>query len=144
MRPCSLMFTQKEGNSSIIIQIYCCIIKIFVLSCRTSWQACGAGEAVGQVFRGWVIHGLWNGLCYKFYEYSCTHRKSKGFTINTNNKSNGMLRIFTSNSGRVGKNTGNREFIFFYYYWNTPKDHICTLTDLFGSFTQEMYHNWVM
>ncbi len=32
------------------------------------------------------------------------------------------------------KNTGDREFWFVFVFLNTPKDHICSLTDFFGTF----------
>ncbi len=123
-----------------IIQIYCCIIHIFVLSCRKSWQAWGAGETGGQVFRGWVIHGLWNGLCYKFYEYSCTHRKSKCLIINTTISQMECEELLRQSHVGRGRTLGIGSSVFFFvFFFYTPKDHICSLTDLFGTFTQELY-----
>lgn len=121
-------------NGSIVVYL-CCIIEIFVISCRKSWQARGAGEAGGQVFRGGVIHGVWNGLCYKLHEYSCADGKSKGITISSNIKSNGMLRISFSlkKKKQGGKEHWGLAVLFLFFYWNTPKGHICSLTDFFGS-----------
>lgn len=89
-------------HNGYIVVYLCCIIEIFVISCRKSWQARGAGEAGGQVFRGGVIHGVWNGLCYKLHEYSCADGKSKGITISSNIKSNGMLLISFSLQNKAG------------------------------------------